>query len=140
MTTASTRSASRTGHAARRVALVALPDAGFAMLAGIYDVMNAHTLMGLPNATTRAPFHVENVGESAGPMQLVSGVPVEVRRAIDSIESSDIRTGRLFALQWHHNGPAPYITFKRRFTAATGLVPIAYVQRLRIEDAKLAQP
>jgi transcriptional regulator GlxA family with amidase domain len=27
-------------------------------------------------------------------------------------------------------------TFKRRFTGATGLSPIAYVQRLRIEDAK----
>jgi transcriptional regulator GlxA family with amidase domain len=27
-------------------------------------------------------------------------------------------------------------TFKRRFTAATGTTPIAYVQRLRIEDAK----
>jgi transcriptional regulator GlxA family with amidase domain len=27
-------------------------------------------------------------------------------------------------------------TFKRRFTNATGLAPIAYVQRLRIEDAK----
>src|SRR3546814_12061638 len=27
-------------------------------------------------------------------------------------------------------------TFKRRFTAATGLAPIEYVQRLRIEDAK----
>lgn len=27
-------------------------------------------------------------------------------------------------------------TFKRRFTAATGIAPIAYVQRLRIEDAK----
>jgi transcriptional regulator GlxA family with amidase domain len=27
-------------------------------------------------------------------------------------------------------------TFKRRFTQATGLSPIAYVQRLRIEDAK----
>jgi transcriptional regulator GlxA family with amidase domain len=27
-------------------------------------------------------------------------------------------------------------TFKRRFTAATGLAPIAYVQRLRVEDAK----
>lgn len=30
----------------------------------------------------------------------------------------------------------PERTFKRRFTAATGLSPIAYVQRLRIEDAK----
>lgn len=27
-------------------------------------------------------------------------------------------------------------TFKRRFTAATGLAPMAYVQRLRVEDAK----
>ena len=85
---------------------------------------------------------------------------------------------RLFALQWHQDGLAPYIvfegrsdhgdgeilsaqawlsshfsvanpveemikrsrlaerTFKRRFGAATGLAPIAYVQRLRIEDAK----
>jgi transcriptional regulator GlxA family with amidase domain len=85
---------------------------------------------------------------------------------------------RMFALQWHQDGLAPYMvfegrndhgdqavqaaqdwiathfsvanpieemvrraglaerTFKRRFTAATGLSPIAYVQRLRIEDAK----
>jgi transcriptional regulator GlxA family with amidase domain len=85
---------------------------------------------------------------------------------------------RMFALQWHQDGLAPYIrflgrsdhgdaeiqgaqrwlsahfsvgnpveemirrsklaerTFKRRFTAATGMAPIAYVQRLRIEDAK----
>jgi transcriptional regulator GlxA family with amidase domain len=84
----------------------------------------------------------------------------------------------MFALQWHHDGLAPYIvfegnvehgdgeilgaqrwlsthfpvanpveamiqrsklaerTFKRRFASATGLTPIAYVQRLRIEDAK----
>jgi transcriptional regulator GlxA family with amidase domain len=27
-------------------------------------------------------------------------------------------------------------TFKRRFVAATGLTPIAYVQRLRVEEAK----
>ena len=85
---------------------------------------------------------------------------------------------RFFALQWHHEGLAPYIvfqgrnnhgdaaiadaqawlsthfsvgspveetvrrsglaerTFKRRFTEATGLAPIDYIQRLRIEDAK----
>jgi transcriptional regulator GlxA family with amidase domain len=85
---------------------------------------------------------------------------------------------RMFALQWHQDGLAPFMvfegrknhgdqavqtaqdwigkhfsvanpleemikraglaerTFKRRFTAATGLSPIGYVQRLRIEDAK----
>jgi transcriptional regulator GlxA family with amidase domain len=30
----------------------------------------------------------------------------------------------------------PERTFKRRFTAATGLAPIAYVQRVRVEEAK----
>ena len=86
--------------------------------------------------------------------------------------------GRLFALQWHHDGLAPYMvfdgktdhgdaeilgaqrwvadhvsigspveemikrstlaerTFKRRFTKATGMAPLEYVQRLRIEEAK----
>lgn len=85
---------------------------------------------------------------------------------------------RFLALEWHEAGLSPYIafegrqdhgdseiraaqewlrrhfgvatpveemarrsklaarTFKRRFAAATGLTPIAYVQRLRIEDAK----
>ena len=85
---------------------------------------------------------------------------------------------RIFALQWHQDGLAPYMvfdgrkdhgdaaiqaaqdwlathfsvtnpldemikrtglterTFKRRFTRATGLSPITYVQRVRIEEAK----
>lgn len=85
---------------------------------------------------------------------------------------------RVFALQWHQDGLAPYMvfqgrsdhgdgvvadaqewltihfpvatpveqlvvrsglaerTFKRRFTEATGLSPLAYVQRIRIEEAK----
>lgn len=85
---------------------------------------------------------------------------------------------RMFALQWHQDGLAPYMifegrsdhgdgeiqsaqqwlaghfsvahpvdemikrsklaerTFKRRFVGATGLAPISYVQRLRVEDAK----
>lgn len=282
-------------QARRHVALLALPDAVVSTLAGIYDVMNTRALMGSPNAVVRAPFQVEIVGESVGPIQLASGVPIHVQRSIDTIESSDIvivpsvllgRSGwgkgryphlvdwlqrmhasgavlcsacsgifllaetglfdgkdatvhfgyarefeaehpavpihpervlvisglreelissgasatwhdmvlyliaryagatdaqevaRLFALQWHQDGLTPYIsfqgksdhgdaeiegaqlwlsthfsvanpveemiklsklaerTFKRRFTAATGLAPLAYVQRLRIEDAK----
>jgi transcriptional regulator GlxA family with amidase domain len=85
---------------------------------------------------------------------------------------------RMFALQWHQDGLAPYIvfegrtdhgdgeilsaqqwlakhfsvanpveemvkrsklaerTFKRRFVAGTGVTPLEYAQRLRIEDAK----
>lgn len=283
------------GSTSRHVSLVALPDAVVSTLAGIFDVMNGGTLMGVTHAGTTAPFHVEIAGEAAGSLELASGVPIKVQRAVDTIESSDIvivpsvllrpqgwvkgryprlvewlhamhdrgatlcsacsgvfllaETGlfdgkdatvhfsyarvfadtypavtihpervlvisglreelvssgastswhdlvlyliaryagatlaqevaRLFALQWHQDGLTPYIvfegnadhddgeirgaqqwlsdhfsvakpveemikrsklaerTFKRRFAAATGLTPIAYVQRLRIEDAK----
>ena len=99
-----------------------------------------------------------------------------IARFVGSTAAQDV--ARAFALQWHHDGLAPYIvfkgktdhgdadvhraqewltrhfsvanpveemikhsrlagrTFKRRFTAATGLTPIAYVQRVRIEEAK----
>lgn len=279
----------------RYVSLVAVPEASAATLFGIFDVMNAFSLMGIGGPGASAPFRVEIAGESAGPLTLASGVPVQVQRAADTVEASDIvivpsvvlppqgwvtgryprlvewaarmhgrgallcsacsgifllaETGlfdgrdatvhfgyarkfaatypavrihpervliicgareelvssgasttwhdmvmyliarfagstaaqevaRMFALQWHQDGLAPYMvfegrsghgdseiesaqrwlrenfsvanpveeaikcsrlaerTFKRRFAAATGLTPIAYVQRLRIEDAK----
>lgn len=278
------------------VSLLALPDAVVSTLFGLFDVLNAPALMGLSGASSgRAPFHVEILGEAKGRVGLASGVPIDVHRAVGSVETTDIvivpsvllrepqwvtgryprlvewlrdmydrgavlcsacsgifllaETGlfngkdatvhfgyartfaatfphvtihpervlvisgdrqelvtsgastswhdmalylvsryvgattaqelaRMFALQWHQDGLAPYIvfegrrehgdaeilgaqdwlgkhfsvanpveqmikrsklaerTFKRRFTAATGLTPIAYVQRLRIEDAK----
>jgi transcriptional regulator GlxA family with amidase domain len=285
------------GSAPRHVSLVALPDAVVSTLFGIFDVTNGFALMGLTSADpgARAPFHIEIVGEAVGPLGLASGIPINVQRAVDTIETSDIvivpsillrpggwakgryprlvgwlrsmhdrgavlcsacsgifllaETGlfdgmdatvhfgyarpfgaaypavrihpervlvvsgsreelvssgasttwhdlvlylivryagataaqevaRRFALQWHQDGLAPYITFegrsdhgdgeilsaqrwlsahfgvahpveevtkrsklaertfKRRFVHATGLTPIAYVQRLRIEDAK----
>lgn len=281
----------------RRVSIVALPDAVVSTLFGIYDVMNAFAVMEMSHAVAgaQAPFQIEIVGEALGPVELASGVTIEVQRAVDTIEASDIvivpsillrregwtkgryprlvewikqahdrgavicsacsgifllaETGlfdgrdatvhfgyaralaaaypsiaihpervlvisgrreelvssgasttwhdlvlyliaryagattaqevaRLFALQWHQDGLTPYIifegrrdhgdgeiesaqqwlrdhfavanpvdemikrsklaerTFKRRFVHATGLTPIAYVQRLRIEDAK----
>jgi transcriptional regulator GlxA family with amidase domain len=70
-----------------RVSLVALPDAVISTLAGIYDVMNGAALMGLVD---RAPFRVEIVGEAVGPLCLASGVPIEVQRSIDAVETSDI--------------------------------------------------
>jgi transcriptional regulator GlxA family with amidase domain len=283
------------GSSPCHVSLVALPDAVVSTLAGIFDVMNGVTLMGMTRTGATAPFHIEIVGEAVGSLELASGVPIMVQRAIHTIEASDIvivpsvllrpqgwekgryprlvewlhamhdggatlcsacsgvfllaETGlfdgkdatvhfsyarafadtypavaihpervlvisglreelvssgastswhdlvlyliaryagatiaqevaRLFALQWHQEGLTPYIvfegradhgdgeirgaqqwlsdhfsvakpveemirrsklaarTFKRRFAAATGLTPIAYVQRLRIEDAK----
>jgi transcriptional regulator GlxA family with amidase domain len=277
------------------VSIVALPDAVLSTLAGIYDVMNGASLMGLSGLRAEPPFRIDIVGETMGSMPLASGVPIDVQRAIDAIDASDIvivpsvllqaalwqrgryprlvdwlqrmheggavlcsacsgifllaETGlwdgrdatvhfgyaaafaalypqvtlhpervlvisgprddlvssgasttwhdlvlyliarhagattaqelaRSFALQWHQDGLAPYMvfegrrdhgdgeiqsaqkwlaghfsvahpveevikrsklaerTFKRRFVSATGLAPIAYVQRLRIEDAK----
>jgi transcriptional regulator GlxA family with amidase domain len=289
-------SSTRGGSAPRHVSLVALPDAAVSTLFGIFDVMNAFALMGgLSNAGAQVPFQIEIVGDTAGSLGLASGVPINVQRSIDTIETTDIvivpslllrpegwqkgryprlvdwiaqmhghgavicsacsgifllaETGlfdgnpatvhfgyarvfaatypsipihpervlmisgrreelvssgastswhdlvlyliaryagstaaqdvsRAFALQWHHDGLTPYIvfqgrsdhgdgeiqsaqqwltahfavanpveemikrsrlakrTFKRRFANATGLTPIAYVQRLRIEDAK----
>jgi transcriptional regulator GlxA family with amidase domain len=285
----------------RHVSLLAVPDAVVSTLAGIYDVMNARAVLGTsampPSAAPTPPptFRVEIVGESGGPLQLASGVPIHVQRCIDEVDTSDIvivpsvllrgpewlkgryprlvewlarmhaqgallcsacsgifllaETGlydgrdatvhygyarefraaypqvpihpkrvlvvsgqreelvssgasttwhdmvlyliarfagatdaqdiaRAYALQWHQDGLAPYITFegrrdhgdaeieaaqrwlsqhfavanpvdemirrsklaertfKRRFTTATGLSPIDYVQRLRVEDAK----
>jgi transcriptional regulator GlxA family with amidase domain len=290
-----THSASQARPAGRHIALLALPDAVVSTLAGIYDVMNAPALVNPSNAHVGPVFHIEIVGESVGPIELASGVPIQVQRSIDTIDTTDIvivpsvllggsgwekdryprlvdwlqrmhargavlcsacsgifllaETGlfdgkdatvhfgyaqafaavypavtihpervlvisglreelvtsgasmtwhdmalyliaryagatdaqevaRMYALQWHQDGLAPYITFtgksdhgdveiegaqrwlsthfsvvnpvdemikrsklaertfKRRFTAATGLAPIAYVQRLRIEDAK----
>ena len=278
----------------RHVSIVAVPDATVSTLFGIYDVMSVFERMDPPSAGA-APFHVEIVGERVGPVGLASGVTIEVHRAIDTIDATDIvivpsvelgpdgwttgryprvidwlrrmhargallgsaclgifllaETGlfdgrdatvhynaagafaatypsvpihpervlvisgereelvssgasvawhdlvlhliaryagsaaaqdaaRAYALQWHHEGFTPYIvfdgktghgdaaiesaqdwlsthfsvanpveqllkrtklaerTFKRRFVSATGLAPIAYVQRLRIEDAK----
>jgi len=285
------------GQSSRHVSLVALPDTVVSTLFGIFDVMNAFAFIDpvQGKAGTRARFRVDIVGEAVGPMDLASGVPVNVQRAIDTIETADIvivpsvllrslgwtkgryyqlvdwlrlmhdrgavicsacsgifllaETGlfdgheatvhfayarafgaaypavsihperalvisggreelvssgasttwhdlalyliaryagasaaqevaRMFALQWHQDGLTPYIifegktdhgdaeiesaqqwlrdhfsvanpveemikrsklaerTFKRRFVAATGLTPIAYVQRLRVEDAK----
>jgi transcriptional regulator GlxA family with amidase domain len=283
------------GSPPRHVSLVALPDAAVSTLAGIFDVMNGVALLGLTQPGAPAPFHIEIVGEAVGALPLASGVPIDVQRAVGTVETSDIvivpavllhpdgwekdrypglvawlqrmhergamlcsacsgvfllaETGlfdgkdatvhfsyarafaasypavpihpeqvlvisgrrgelvssgasmswhdlvlyliaryagatiaqdlaRLFALQWHQDGLTPYIvfegkadhgdgeiqgaqhwlsdhfsvaspveemirrsklaerTFKRRFAGATGLTPIAYVQRLRIEDAK----
>ena len=278
----------------RHVSLVALPDAAVSTLFGIFDVMNAIALMGASSAA-RPPFQIDIVGEVSGALTLASGVPIDVQRPVDTIETSDIvivpsvvlrargwekgryprlvdwlhamydrgavlcsacsgifllaetglfdgkdatvhysyarpfaatypavpihpervlvisgsrdelvssgasmtwhdlvlyliaryagattaqQVARLFALQWHQDGLTPYMvfdgkrdhgdaeiqgaqdwvskhfavanpveemvkrsklaarTFKRRFTTATGLAPLDYVQRLRIEDAK----
>ena len=74
------------------VSLVALPDAVISTLSGIYDVMNAFALMeisgDLPGA--QPPFRAEIVGEATRALELASGIPITVQRAVDTIETSDI--------------------------------------------------
>ena len=284
----------RPGSPPRHVSIVAVPEVAISTLFGIFDVFSAFARMGLAPAGSE-PFQVSIVGERTGPLEVASGVPVMVQRAIETVDATDIvivpsveleppgwvkgryprivewaramhergavlcsacsgifllaETGlfdgrnssvhfvyartfastfpsvpihpervlmiagareefvssgasstwhdmvlyliaryagaaaaqevaRLYALQWHHDGLAPYIvfegrtdhgdaeiadaqkwladhfsvaapveemikrsrlaerTFKRRFVQATGVAPLTYVQRLRIEDAK----
>ena len=84
------RTSTHAGASPLHVSLVALPDAVVSTLFGIYDVMNAFTLMRMSSAGPRAPFQVEIVGEAAGALKLASGVPIDVQRAVDAIETTDI--------------------------------------------------
>lgn len=76
--------------APRHVSLVALPDAVVSTLAGIYDVMNGVTLMRAAGPGAHPPFQVEIVGERLGPVELASGVPIPVQRAVDDVRATDI--------------------------------------------------
>ncbi len=71
----------------RRVCLVAIPDAVVSTLSGIYDVMNAFAILGSPE---KNPFQTTIVGETAGPVPLASGIPVDVQTPISEIDHADI--------------------------------------------------
>lgn len=73
-----------------RVCIVAMPDAVISTLAGIYDVMNGISTMGIGSPGAEHPFTVEIVGEQSGPLRLASGVPIDVQHAIDDIAACDI--------------------------------------------------
>lgn len=72
-----------------KVSLVAVPEAVVSTLSGIFDVMNAFSMM--PSfGKTAPPFKVEIVGLRPGPLQLASHVPVTVQRGIDMLDATDI--------------------------------------------------
>ena len=75
--------------AARHVSLVAVPEGAVSTLYGLYDVLNAFTLVA-PQGGAQAPFKVDIVSETAGPMRLASGVPIDVQRPIDDVAATDI--------------------------------------------------
>ena len=84
------RQANQNGSVPLRVCLVALPDAVISTLAGIYDVMNGVSMMGIATPGTEHPFKVEIVGERTGPLRLASGVPIVVQHSIDVVVACDI--------------------------------------------------
>lgn len=176
----------------KRGALLCSACSGIFLLAetGLFDGMDATVHFGyarsFASAFPQVPAHPERVLVVSGKREelITSGASMTwhdlvlylIARHAGATTAQDV--ARLFALQWHQDGLAPYIvfegrndhgdlavqaaqdwlathfsvansveemirraglterTFKRRFTAATGLSPIAYVQRLRIEDAK----
>ena len=73
-----------------RVCIVALPAAAISTLAGIYDVMNGISTMGIASPGAEHPFKIEIVGEKVGPLRLASGVPIDVQHSIDDIAGCDI--------------------------------------------------
>jgi transcriptional regulator GlxA family with amidase domain len=127
----------------RHVSLVALPDAVVSTLTGIFNVMNAFALMGVANTRAGA----QEVARLFALQWHQDGLtPYIVFEGKCDHGDGDIQS----AQQWldHHFSVAHPVeemikrsrlaerTFKRRFSHATGLAPLVYVQRLRIEDAK----
>ena len=74
------------------VSLLAIPEAVVSTLSGIFDVMNAFTMMSRSgNAQFQeSPFRVEIVGLRPGPLELASHVPVTVQRAVGALDATDI--------------------------------------------------
>src|SRR5688572_18413502 len=77
------------GSSPRHVSLVALPEAAISTIFGIFDVINAFSLMRLSPAGA-SPFQIEIVGEAMGPLVVASGLPVSVQRTIDTVDTTDI--------------------------------------------------
>src|SRR3569832_604424 len=73
----------------RHISILAVANNTASTLFGLYDKLAYVENQSLAS-TGSAPFHVEIVGEATGPLALASGVTVDVQRAIDTIEKSDI--------------------------------------------------
>jgi transcriptional regulator GlxA family with amidase domain len=74
------------------ISLVAIPDAVISTLTGIYDVLGSFRMLARtdPSLPAEPPFTIEIVGTRRGSVALVSGMPVEARRAASEIEATDI--------------------------------------------------
>jgi transcriptional regulator GlxA family with amidase domain len=80
------------GQQPLHVSLVAVPECAISTLSGIFDVMNAFSVLPeeTPGLLAPAPFNVEVVGQAPGPLDLASRVPVTVGRGVDAVTETDI--------------------------------------------------
>lgn len=75
-----------------RVSIVAIPDAAFSTLSGIYDVLNSFAMLStydraLPQTS---PFQVEIVTPTREAITTASGLPLNAHLAIAEVDSTDI--------------------------------------------------
>lgn len=75
-----------------QVSLLAIPDAMFSTLSGIYDALNVFPLLGTFDdaVPASASFRVEIVAPERTPIMTASGLPLTAHRSIDEIERTDI--------------------------------------------------
>jgi transcriptional regulator GlxA family with amidase domain len=85
------RDAVQPGTEPIHVSILAIPEAVVSTLSGIFDVMNAFSMMDPREASSQPPpFRVEIVGLQPGSLDLASHVPVKVHRGIATVETTDI--------------------------------------------------
>ena len=75
-----------------RVSLLAIPDAMFSTLSGLYDVLNAFAIVGTIDDAVPAssPFRVEIVAPNRAPAMTASGLPLTAHRSINEVDRTDI--------------------------------------------------
>jgi transcriptional regulator GlxA family with amidase domain len=75
-----------------RVSLLAIPDAMFSTLCGLYDVFNVFPLLGTFDDAVpiSAPFRAEIVAPDRTPTMTASGLPLTPHRSINEIEHTDV--------------------------------------------------
>src|SRR5512134_2289402 len=81
-----------TGEGGIRVSLLAIPDAMFSTLSGLYDAFNVFPILGTFDDAVPAssPFRVEIVAPDRSPAMTASGLPLTAHRSIDEIDRTDI--------------------------------------------------
>ena len=80
-----------------RVGIVAIPDAAIATLTGIFDVMNSLALLvGRDGVPDTPPFHVEILGETAGPVRLASGITLPLHGRVEDTPSDIVIVPSVF--------------------------------------------